>query len=98
VLELPPLMGGRPGSCGLPRTPSRRSSPNAPVLVSVCFCSLLHAELKGKAGKGLFCGVATEPRPLFFGNPASSFHPCFTLRGPLEGVPIFHDRILAQAA
>ena len=67
----------------------------APILVSVGFCGLLHAELEGKAGEGFLYGVTAEPRPLFFGNPASSFHPRFTLWCPLEGVLGFHDLILA---
>jgi hypothetical protein len=66
--------------------------------VSVGFLSLLHAELEGEAGEGFLCGVIAEPRPLFFGDPASSFHPCFSLRAPLKGVSIFHNLILAQAA
>jgi hypothetical protein len=66
-----------------------------PVLVSVGFCGLLHAELEGEAGEGFLCGVTAESRPLFFGNPASSFHPRFTLWCPLERVFIFHDLILA---
>jgi hypothetical protein len=71
----------------------------APVLlVSVGFLSLLHAQLEGEAGEGFLCGVLAEPRPLFFSDPASSFHPCFSLRAPLEGVSIFHVFILAQAA
>ena len=71
----------------------------APVLLmSVGFLSLLHAQLEGEAGEGFLCRVLAEPRPLFLGDPASSFHPCFALRGPLEGVSIFHDPILAQAA
>jgi hypothetical protein len=63
--------------------------------VSVGFLSLLHAELEGEAGEGFLCGVLAEPRPLFLGDPASSFHPCFALWAPLEGVSIFHDLILA---
>ena len=65
------------------------------LLVSVGFLSLLHAQLEGEAGEGFFRGVTAEPRPLFFGNPASSFHPRFTLWCPLETVFIFHDLILA---
>jgi hypothetical protein len=68
---------------------------SVPVLVSVAFCGLLHAELEGEAGEGFLCGVTAESRPLFFGNPASSFHPSFTLWCPLERVFIFHDLILA---
>jgi hypothetical protein len=68
---------------------------SVPVLVSVGFCSLLHAELEGKAGEGFLCSVTAEPRPLFFGNPVSSFHPCFTLWCPLERIFIFHGLILA---
>ena len=68
------------------------------LLVSVGFLSLLHAQLEGEASEGFLCGVLAQPRPLFLGDPASSFHPCFVLRGPLEGVSIFHDLILAQAA
>jgi hypothetical protein len=71
----------------------------APVLlVSVGFLSLLHAQLECEAGEGFLCGVLAEPRPPFLGDPASSFHPCFALRGPFEGVSIFHDLIVAQAA
>jgi hypothetical protein len=66
--------------------------------VIVGFLSLLHAQLESEAGEGFLCGVLAEPRPLFLGDPTSGFHPCFTLRGPLEGVSIFHDPILAQAA
>ena len=65
------------------------------LLVSVGFLSLLHAQLEGEAGEGFLRGVTAEPRPLFFGNPASSFHPRFTLWCPLETVFIFHDLILA---
>ena len=68
---------------------------SVPVLVSVGFLSLLHAQLEGEAGEGFLRGVTAEPRPLFFGNPASSFHPSFTLWCPLERVFIFHDLILA---
>ncbi len=68
---------------------------SVPVLVSVGFCSLLHAELEGEASEGFLCGITAESRPLFFGNPASSFHPRFTLWCPLERVFIFHDLILA---
>ena len=68
----------------------------APVLlVRVGFLSLLHAQLKGEAGEGFLCSITAESRPLFFGNPASSFHPGFTLWCPLERVFIFHDLILA---
>jgi hypothetical protein len=63
--------------------------------VSVGFRGLLHAELEREAGEGFFCGVIAESRPLFFGNPASSFHPRFTLWCPLESVFVFHDLILA---
>jgi hypothetical protein len=67
--------------------------------VSVGFLSLLHAQLEGEAGEGFLCGVIAKSRPLFFGDPASGFHPCFALRGPFEGVSIFlHHPILAQAA
>jgi hypothetical protein len=65
------------------------------LLVSVGFLSLLHAQLEGEAGEGFLRGVTAEPRPLFFGNPASSFHPRFTLWCPLETVFIFHELILA---
>jgi hypothetical protein len=65
------------------------------LLVSVGFLSLLHAQLEGEAGEGFLRGVTAEPRPLFFGNPASCFHPRFTLWCPLETVFIFHDLILA---
>jgi hypothetical protein len=68
---------------------------SVPVLVSVGFCDLLHAELEGEAGEGFLRGVTAEPRRLFFGNPASSFHPSFTLCCPLETVFILHDFILA---
>ena len=68
---------------------------SVPVLVSVGFLSLLHAQLEGEAGEGFLRGVTAEPRPLFFGNPASSFHPSFALWCPLETVLIFHDLILA---
>jgi hypothetical protein len=67
--------------------------------VSVGFLSLLHAQLEGEAGEGFLCGIIAKSRPLFFGDPASGFDPCFALRGPLEGVSIFlHHPILAQAA
>jgi len=70
----------------------------APVLlVRVGFLSLLHALLEGEAGEGFLCGVLAEPRPPFLSDPASGFHPCFALRGPLELVWIFHHPILAQA-
>ena len=68
---------------------------SVPVLVSVGFLGLLHAELEGEAGEGFLCGVTAEFRPIFFGNPASSFHPSFTLWCPLERVFIFHELILA---
>jgi hypothetical protein len=68
---------------------------SVPVLVSVGFCSLLHAELEGETGEGFLRGVAADPSPLFFGNPASSFHPRFTLWCPLERVFVFHELILA---
>jgi hypothetical protein len=68
------------------------------LLVSVGFLSLLHAQFEGEAGEGFLRGVTAEPRPLFFGNPASSFHPSFALWCPLETVLIFHDLILAQGA
>jgi hypothetical protein len=68
------------------------------VLVLVGFLGLLHAQLEGEAGEGFLCRVVAEPRPFFLGDPASGFHPRFGLRGPLEGVPIFHDPILVQAA
>jgi hypothetical protein len=67
----------------------------APVLVSVGFLGLSHAELEGEAGEGFLRGVTVEPRPIFFGNPASSFHPRFTLWCPLERIFILHDLILA---
>ncbi len=70
----------------------------APVLVSVGFLGLLHAQLEGEAGEGFLCGVLAEPRPPLLGDPASSFHPCFALRGPFERVSILHDLIVAQAA
>jgi len=54
--------------------------------------------LEGKAGEGFLRGVTAEPRPLFFGNPASSFHPRFALWCPLERVFVFHGLILAQGA
>jgi hypothetical protein len=67
--------------------------------VIVGFLSLLHAQLESEAGEGFLCGVITKSRPLFFGDPASGFHPCFALRGPLEEVSIsLHPPILAQAA
>jgi hypothetical protein len=65
--------------------------------VSVGFLGLLHAQLEGEAGEGFLCGVIAKSRPLFFGDPAGSFNPCFALRGPLEGVSVFHDLIVAQA-
>ena len=68
---------------------------SVPVLASVGFLSLLHAVLEGKTGEGFLCGVTAEPRPPFFGNPARSFHPRFTLWCPLERVFVFHDLILA---
>ena len=68
---------------------------SVPVLVSVGFCGLLHAQLEGEAGEDFLCGVTAESRPLFFGYPASSFHPRFALWCPLERVFIFHDLILA---
>ncbi len=67
----------------------------APVLVSVGFRGLLHAQLEGEAGEGFLRGVTAEPRPPFFGNPASSFHPRFTLWCPLKRVFVFHELILA---
>jgi hypothetical protein len=71
----------------------------APVLlVSVGSLSLLHAQLESEAGEGLLCAVLAEPRPPFLGDPASSFHPRFALRGSFEGVSIFHDLNVAQAA
>jgi hypothetical protein len=70
----------------------------APVLVIVGFLGLLHAQLESEAGEGFLCGVVAEPRPPFLGDPAGGFHPCFALRSPLEGVSVFHDPILAQAA
>jgi hypothetical protein len=63
--------------------------------MSVAFCGLLHAQLEREAGESFFRRVVAEPRPLFFGNPASSFHPRFTLWCPLETVFMFHDLILA---
>jgi hypothetical protein len=63
--------------------------------VSVSFCGLLHAKLEREAGEGFFRGVTSEPRPLFFGDPASSFYPRFILWCPLETVFIFHGLILA---
>ena len=61
--------------------------------------SLLHAQLEGETGEGFLCGVIAKSRPLFFGDPASGFDPCFALRGPLEVVSIFlHYPIVAQAA
>ena len=65
------------------------------LLVSVGFLSLLHAQLEGEAGEGFLRGVTAEPRPLFFGDPASSFRPRFTLWCPLETVFVFHELILA---
>ena len=67
----------------------------APALVSVGFRGLLHAQLEGEAGEGFLRGVTAEPRPPFFGNPTSSFHPRFTSWCPLERVFVFHDFILA---
>jgi hypothetical protein len=66
--------------------------------VIVGFLSLLHAQLESEAAEGFLCGVLAEPRPPFLGNPTNGFHPCFALRGPLDGVSIFHDPILAQTA
>src|SRR3954447_3469391 len=54
------------------------------AVVIVGFLSLLHAQLESEAGEGFLCGVIAKSRPLFFGDPASGFHPCFALRGPLE--------------
>jgi hypothetical protein len=68
---------------------------SAPVLVSVGFRGLLHAQLEGEAGEGFFRGVTAESRPLFFGDPASGFHPRFTLWCPLERVFVSHELILA---
>jgi hypothetical protein len=62
------------------------------------FLGMLHAQLEGETGEDLSFGVLAQPRPLFFGDPASGFYPCFALRTPLELVAIFHDPILAQAA
>src|SRR5687768_12126427 len=69
----------------------RRSGSTAltTAIVSVGFLSLLHAQLEGEAGEGFLCGVIAKSRPHFFSDPASGFHPCFALRGPLEGVSIF---------
>ena len=67
--------------------------------MSVGFLSLLHAQLEGEAGEGFLCGLIAKSRPLFFGDPASGFHPGFAFWGPFEGVSIFlHHPILAQAA
>jgi hypothetical protein len=49
----------------------------------------LHAELEGKAGEDFLCSVTAEPRPLFFGNPASSFHPRFTFGVHSKGSSYF---------
>lgn len=66
--------------------------------MSVGFCGLLHAELERKAGESFLRGITAKPRPLFFGNPPSSFHPRFALCCPLERVFVFHGLILAQGA
>jgi hypothetical protein len=66
---------------------------------------LLHTVLERKAGESFFCRAATQPCPLFFGDPESGFYPRFPLQRPREKILRFlvealrfHHFVLAQGA
>jgi hypothetical protein len=88
------------GAKGRGSGPRDRRDPRqhqVPILLGIVgFLGLLHAELEGEAGEGFTRGIVAKPRPLFFGDPAGSFHPWFARRDPLEVVAIFHEPIVAQ--